>query len=398
MNPAHETGVHIAGGVRQDIVHEFPMNGGQVRGRLGKIAAKPGAHLVWNRLPDRTFTDVLDVIENVVEHAVRLGPKGRPIGRVERRAGVLLVHGECQFNYARAVRPRFMIGRGMPPLPDALSFCMIVKNEERNLPRCLDSVRDLAGELIVVDTGSADQTRRIATSYGAQVIPFDFTAVDFAAARNRAIARASGRWILVLDADETLDRASVPIVESLVALGENAGYFLERHNHSSDSSSPTTDYVVRLFPNRPNYRYRGRVHETIDAAILSGGGRLRKTEIRIDHNFASDRESRRRKNHWYIEILKEEIAADPSDDSRLDFLAAEYHQLEMFDEATGIAERIVRMRPRDAQAHLFLGTYHLVYQNDLVRARADFNQALKLRPDYAEAKSFLQLIDERERA
>ena len=291
-----------------------------------------------------------------------------------------------------------MIGRGMPSIPDALSLCMIVKNEERNLPRCLDSVRDLAGELIVVDTGSTDQTARIAAGYGAEVIPFDFTRVDFAAARNCAIARASGRWILVLDADETLDRASVPIVERLVALGENAGYFLERHNHWSDSASPTADYVVRLFPNRPDHRYRGRVHETIDAAILSGGGRLRKTEIRIDHNFASDRESRRRKNHWYIEILKEEIAADPSDDSRLDFLAAEYHQLEMFDAATEIAERIVRMRPLDARAHLFLGTYHLVYQSDLVRARADFNQALKLRPGYAEAKSFLQTIDERERA
>jgi len=273
-----------------------------------------------------------------------------------------------------------------------------VKNEERNLPRCLDSVRDLAGELIVVDTGSTDQTPRIAARYQAEVIPFDFTTVDFAAARNRAIARARGRWILMLDADETLDRASVPILESLVALGENAGYFLERHNHSSDSSSPTTDYVVRLFPNRPNHRYRGRVHETIDASILSGGGRVRKSGIRIDHTFASDREARRRKNHWYIEILKEEIAADPSDDSRLDFLAAEYHQLEMFDEATEIAERIVRMRPLDPRAHLFVGTYHLVYQSDLVRARADFSQALKLRPDYAEAKSFLQLIDERERA
>jgi glycosyltransferase involved in cell wall biosynthesis len=275
---------------------------------------------------------------------------------------------------------------------------MIVKNEERNLPRCLDSVRDLAGESIIVDTGSTDETPRIAAGYRAEVIPFDFTAVDFAAARNCALARARGRWILMLDADETLDRASVPMVESLAALGENAGYFLERHNHASDSSTPTTDYVVRLFPNRPGYRYRGRVHETIDASILSAGGRLRKTGIRIDHNFASDRETRRRKNHWYIDLLKEEIAADPSDDSRLDFLAAEYHQLEMFDEATGIAERIVRMRPRDAQAHLFLGTYHLVYQNDLVRARADFNQALKLRPDYPEAKSFLQLIDERERA
>jgi glycosyltransferase involved in cell wall biosynthesis len=289
-------------------------------------------------------------------------------------------------------------------MSDGLSFCMIVKNEERNLPRCLDSVRDLAGQLIVIDTGSTDTTASVAARYGAEVIPFDFTTVDFAAARNQAIARASGRWILMLDADETLDGASAPLIEKLVALDENAGYFLERHNyssdagHSPDSPSSTKDYVVRLFPNRPSYRYRGRVHETIDASILAGGGRLHKTGIRIDHRFASDREARRRKNHWYIQILKEEIAADPSDDSRLDFLAAEYHQLEMFNEAAEIAERITRLRPLDARAHLFVGTYHLLYQSDLARARADFNQALKLRPGYAEAESFLRLIDERERA
>jgi tetratricopeptide (TPR) repeat protein len=258
-------------------------------------------------------------------------------------------------------------------------------------------VRGLAGELIVVDTGSTDGTPRIAASYGAQVIPFDFTIVDFAAARNCAIARARGRWILMLDADETLDRAGAPMIERLVALDENAGYVLERRNHSPGASSSTTDFVVRLFANRANHRYRGRVHETIDASILSGGGRLHKTAIRIDHNFTSDREARRRKNHWYIEILKEEIAADPSDDSRLDFLAAEYHQLEMFDEATEIAERIVRMRPLDPSAHLYVGIYHLQYKPDLARARADFNQALKLRPGYAEAESFLHVIDQRER-
>ncbi|MGA3235144.1 MAG: glycosyltransferase [Bryobacteraceae bacterium] len=290
-----------------------------------------------------------------------------------------------------------MIGTAMPTLPDALSLCMMVKNEERSLPRCLDSVRGLAGELIVVDTGSTDGTPRIAASYGAQVIPFDFTIVDFAAARNCAIARARGRWILMLDADETLDRAGAPMIERLVALDENAGYVLERRNHSPGASSSTTDFVVRLFANRANHRYRGRVHETIDASILSGGGRLHKTAIRIDHNFTSDREARRRKNHWYIEILKEEIAADPSDDSRLDFLAAEYHQLEMFDEATEIAERIVRMRPLDPSAHLYVGIYHLQYKPDLARARADFNQALKLRPGYAEAESFLHVIDQRER-
>ncbi len=275
---------------------------------------------------------------------------------------------------------------------------MIVKNEERDLPRCLDSVRDLATELIVVDTGSTDATPLIAARCGAKVIPFDFTRVDFAAARNRAIARARGRWILMLDADEILDRAGAPMIEQLVARDENAGYFLERHNRWSAPATPTTDYVVRLFPNRPGYRYRGRVHETIDAAILSGGGKLLKTGICLDHSFSSDPDARRRKNHLYIEILKEEIAADPSDDSRLDFLAAEYHQLEMFDEATEIAERIARMRPLDARAHLFVGVYHLLYKPDLPRARADFNQALKLRPGYAEAESFLQMVDERERA
>jgi len=281
---------------------------------------------------------------------------------------------------------------------DSLSLCMIVKNEERHLARCLDSVRGVAGELIVVDTGSTDATPQVVSRYASEVIPFDFTIVDFAAARNCAISHAHGPWILMLDADETLDPESAPLIAELLARGQDAGYFLERHNHWSGSPESTTDYVVRLFPNRPRYRYRGRVHETIDASILSGGGRLCKTGIRIDHEFSSDAEARRRKNRWYIEILNEEIAADPNDDSRLDFLAAEYHQLGMFDEAAEIAERIARLRPMDARAHLFAGVYHLLYKLDLVRARADFTQALQLRPGYAEAESFLHLVEDRERA
>jgi glycosyltransferase involved in cell wall biosynthesis len=292
-----------------------------------------------------------------------------------------------------------MGGTKTPHPTDALSLCLIVKNEERNLPQCLDSVRGLAGEIIVVDTGSTDRTPEVAAEYGAQVIPFDFKIVDFSAARNEALGRAGGRWILMLDADEKLDQSSAPMIEELVAQDENAGYFLERHNQYSDSApvNAIKDYVVRLFPNRPDYRYRGRVHETVDASILAGGGRLRKTCIRIDHNFSLDKEARRRKNHWYLQILKEEIAADPSDISRLDFLAAEYHQLEMFDEALEVAERITRLRPRDARAHFFLGMYHLLHKPDLVRARSDFEQALRLRPGYEEAGSFLQLLEEQER-
>jgi glycosyltransferase involved in cell wall biosynthesis len=275
---------------------------------------------------------------------------------------------------------------------------MIAKNEERDIATCLDSVRGLADELIVVDTGSTDGTGEIAAGFGADVALFDFTVVDFAAARNYAIARARGEWILMLDADETLDPASAPAIETLVAGDANAGYFLRRVNRSDETEKPFTDHVVRLFANRPNVRYRGRVHETVDASIVAGGGKLIPTAIRIDHRFRSDRETRRRKNNWYIEILKEEIAANPSDDSRLDFLAAEYHQLEMFDEATEVAERIAQMRPHDARAHLFAGVYHLLYRPDFPRARTDFERALQLRPGYPEAGSFLKLLEERERS
>lgn len=285
----------------------------------------------------------------------------------------------------------------MPDSQPAVSLCMVVKDEESNLPGCLDSVRGVVSELILVDTGSVDATLAVAERYGATVIPFDFTTVDFSAARNVAIAGATRRWILVLDADERLNPESVGPVLAATASDENAGYIVERYNYSAGSDHPTKDYAVRLFPNRPDYRYRGRVHETIDASILAGGGRLLRTPIRLDHRFSPEPEARRRKNLRYIEILKEEIAADPADDTRLDFLAAEYHQLEMFEEAARVTEQIVRMRPGDPRAHLFAGVYHLLYQGNPSRARMDFAEALRLRPDYAEAASFLQLAEEKDR-
>lgn len=281
--------------------------------------------------------------------------------------------------------------------PD-ISLCMIVKNEERVLARCLDSLAALTPEIIIVDTGSTDDTLAIAARYGANIFAFDFTIVDFARARNHAISQAGGRWILALDADETLDPASVPLIQQLVVRGENAGYYFQRLNHYGDAQDATADHAVRLFPNRQAYRYRGRVHETIDDSVLAAGGRLLRTEIRIDHDFACDAEARRRRNLWYIAILNEEIAADPTDSSRLIFLAAEYHQLGMFQQAAEIAERIAVLRPRDPQAHLHAGVYHLLYTLDRDRARADFTEAVRLRPGYKEAQAFLDRMEREERA
>jgi glycosyltransferase involved in cell wall biosynthesis len=277
-----------------------------------------------------------------------------------------------------------------------LSLCMIVKNEEQTLSKSLDSVTSLGAEVVIVDTGSTDRTRDIAAGYGAKLATFEFSRVDFAAARNYARSLASGRWILVLDADETVDPESVPLIPDLVARDRNVGYYLERINQHEESGASTTDHVVRLFPNRPNHRYAGRVHETVDASILAGGGRLVSTDIRLNHTFVSCAEKRRQKNLWYIKILNEEIAADPSDGSRLVFLAAEYHQLEMFAKAAEVTERLQQLRPLDATAHLHAGIYHLLYTSNGRQARSDFLEALRLRPNYPEAQSFLQLLEDRE--
>ncbi len=81
------------------------------------------------------------------------------------------------------------------------SVCIIAKNEEKNIERCLSSIQHFDCEIIVVDTGSTDRTKEIAQKYGAKVYDFEWIN-DFSAARNFSISKASYDWILVLDCDE----------------------------------------------------------------------------------------------------------------------------------------------------------------------------------------------------
>src|SRR3990167_6711291 len=96
-----------------------------------------------------------------------------------------------------------------------ISLCMIVKNEERYLDQCLNSVKDLADEIIIVDTGSTDRTKEIAKKFNAKIFDFKWTD-DFSAARNESIKHATKDWILVLDADEVLDEEGKKMIREIV--------------------------------------------------------------------------------------------------------------------------------------------------------------------------------------
>ncbi|MBW4683466.1 MAG: glycosyltransferase family 2 protein [Microcoleus vaginatus WJT46-NPBG5] len=137
---------------------------------------------------------------------------------------------------------------------------MIVKNESQNLPRCLASAKPYVDEIIVVDTGSEDNTPEIATQYGAKVGYFKWCD-DFSAARNYALSLASGDWILVLDADEEMVVDSENFLEILKDPAKSIAYFLCLNN--ADKDSLTALQTLRLFRNLPDLRYVGRYHESI---------------------------------------------------------------------------------------------------------------------------------------
>ncbi|PKL75070.1 MAG: hypothetical protein CVV27_17265, partial [Candidatus Melainabacteria bacterium HGW-Melainabacteria-1] len=142
-----------------------------------------------------------------------------------------------------------------------LSVCMIVRNEAHVLATALASVRELADEIIVVDTGSSDQTMAIATAepkVRLSQLPWQD---DFGAARNACLNLASGDWILVLDADESLCPESLPALQKLIAHAP-AGLQLFAPRLISDQGELTTrDWVPRVFQRHPLIRFWGRIHE-----------------------------------------------------------------------------------------------------------------------------------------
>ncbi|MGB3417849.1 MAG: glycosyltransferase family 2 protein [Mesorhizobium sp.] len=159
---------------------------------------------------------------------------------------------------------------------------MIVRNEERFLPGCLASLGRQVDEIVIVDTGSDDHSREIALDGGAVMIDHPWRS-DFAEARNVALDRATGDWILYIDADERLVVPEPGALRHAVALPETvAGRVRFR---------PRVAYTpyreIRLFRRDERIRFRGRIHETVHPAIdevaRSDGMRLADLEIGIDH-------------------------------------------------------------------------------------------------------------------
>lgn len=147
-----------------------------------------------------------------------------------------------------------------------LSFCIIVKDEEQNLPRCLASVRDVVDEMIVLDTGSSDRTIDIAKSFGAQVHSFKWCN-DFSAARNESLEYVQGDWVLVLDADEVLVPEIVPILKDAIAQPDYLVFNLVRQEIGATQSPYSL--ISRLFRRHPDIWFTRPYHAMIDDQVMA---------------------------------------------------------------------------------------------------------------------------------
>lgn len=238
-----------------------------------------------------------------------------------------------------------------------ISLAMIVKNEALGLKRAMASAGQAVDEIVVVDTGSTDDSIALARAAGATVIETEF--VDFSQARNRAIGACTGDWILMLDGDESFGLSPAAAIRVAVNDADYKGYYLLRWNFLNDPNEVSfTDHCLRLFRNAPGIGFRYRVHERIEPSLDALPGRYGTLNtIPISHHvYEKGPDFERGKRERYVDALMSDIRDYPADPGRWDHLGCEYIRLERWADAVTSFRRQVELAPRDPAALISLAS------------------------------------------
>jgi glycosyltransferase involved in cell wall biosynthesis len=182
---------------------------------------------------------------------------------------------------------------------------MIVRNEEKNVGECLETVKDFADQVVVVDTGSTDRTVEIAEKYGIEVIRSDWRD-DFSYSRNISLDHAASRWVLWLDADDRVPLSEAENFKKLKTAPPDRAFYLKVRNVRPGGFGEQW-YQLRMFPNHPEIRFERKVHEQVGFAIQRLKMPALRVDVRIDHTGYENPEVKRKKALRNREILLAEF-------------------------------------------------------------------------------------------
>ncbi|NBD26712.1 glycosyltransferase family 2 protein [Paenibacillus glycinis] len=245
----------------------------------------------------------------------------------------------------------------------SMALVMIVRNEETNLPRCLESAVQYVDDMIIVDTGSTDKTKQIAERFGARVFDYIWDD-DFAAARNYALSQSTSTWNLVLDADEyitALDKAAlIQALSEQACLGRITVVSLTSEQGEQNEAR---GYITRLLP--AGVRFVGRIHEQVISDL---------PRIHVPITVLHDGYLHRNKSNRNIPLLLAELKNTPNS-SYINFqLAREFQGNQEFQQACEYFERAFNLLNGDERYAPNVAVHYIYALKEVER----YTEALKL--------------------
>lgn len=201
-----------------------------------------------------------------------------------------------------------------------LSVCIIAKNEEQNIKRCLESLKKYDFEIVVVDTGSTDNTKQIAESYTENVYDF-LWCDDFAEAKNEAIRKATNEFVLVLDSDEWLEELDLEKLKKQIKQNPTSVGRIKRRNIMTRDGikKENEEWINRIF-SKKKFGYEGRIHEQIEEKNGEPYETYLTDVVILHSGYDLPKEKRKQKAERNIHLLLKELAELKENDVQVPYL------------------------------------------------------------------------------
>ncbi len=274
-----------------------------------------------------------------------------------------------------------------------LSLCMIVKDEERFLPMCLDSIKDYVDEIIIVDTGSTDNTVEIAKRYNAKIYHHPWEN-SFSKARNYSLKYATSDWIIWIDADEEVDERDAHKLKDVIRDDEVNVIYLPMFNRPIGGKAVSVFSSEKIFRNHIGIHFEGIVHNNLKYSGLS-----KNVNIKLYHyGYNQGEKQMEKKFERTSSLLRLQIKDDPENPTPHHYLAISCLERKKYEECIKEALESIRLfELKNSNSQSRLLSYYTAcvafYRiKDLDNAEEYALKAINFYPDYLDAHCILSSI------